>query len=250
MLILFRSITLTILSGMIFLSQANATGEKLSPDISKGSLHIIKRMEYKEGVPNGLLHAISLVETNIGRTGKYLPWPYTIRLNRYKSEKLINLDKAYNILERLLDVGYSKFDLAIDGDSYYSLSSSNLEDLLQNASSLNNAVITSRSVIKYMSGKEEAKAFLKLLLNSKWYNFKVGIMQLSYSQIRHLPDIYKSLDAYNNISIMIKQLKEIRKSYEWWESVGTYHSKRPKKAKRYVKNVWSMYQRVYKLKVK
>lgn len=238
---------------LLILCSASASFASVSvfnPSVSKDSLRTLKRMEYKEGVPNGLLHAISLVETNIGQTGKYMPWPYTIRLNRYKGDVITDVDVAFEKLEYLIDLGYKTFDLTIDGDLNYSLSAIRVEEVLANSYSAKEIKISSRSLINYFKDKKESSEFLNRLIKKKWYNFKVGIMQLDYNDIKALDDVTDSLNAYDNINIMVKKIKTIRKQHTWWESVGFYHSKKPAKAKRYVKNVWSMYQRVHKIKVR
>lgn len=247
---LLRCVALIFLGISCFISQASA--KSTDPvKIAQDSLRTIKRMEYKEGIPNGMLHAISLVETNFGRTDKYMPWPYTIRLDKFKSEKIVDVDKAFILLEKLLDMGYIRFDIIIDDEPNYSVSAIHVEDLLQDNYKSKNIQISARSIIKYLDNKKEAKSFLKKLLDSKWYSFKVGTMQLTYEQIKNnLPNVYQSLNTYDNVTVMVKQLRKIRQKYDWWESVGMYHSRKPRKSKLYVKNVWSVYQRVYKLKVK
>lgn len=239
---------------IIFLSSADfslAESKVFSASVSKESLRTLKRMEYKEGIPNGMLHAISLVETNIGQTGRYRPWPYTIRLNRYKSQDFNNVDLAYEKLEKLFELGYQTFDLITDKEKYYSLSFYSLEDILSQNPNATKYIISARSVIKYFKSKQEASVQLNKLIANKWYEFRVGIMQLNYQDVTsNTADVTDSLNAYNNINIMVRQLKGIRSKHSWWESVGLYHSERPEKAKRYVKNVWSMYQRVHKIKVR
>lgn len=219
--------------------------------VSKDSLRTLKRMEYKEGIPNGLLHSISLVETNIGQTGKYMPWPYTIRLNGYKGKIVHNIDSAFDELEFLIDLGYQNFDIYIGKDErFYSLSAVSAEEILLANSSAKSIKITSRSLIKYFEKKPQAEKFLKSLIANKWYDFKVGIMQISYKDLSDFEDVTQALNAYDNIQIMVDKLKQIRTKYTWWEAVGYYHSKNEAKSKRYVKNVWSMYQRVHKIKVR
>lgn len=242
-----------LLFTMLFISSASlcfANTGVFNTSVSKDSLRTLKRMEYKEGIPNGLLHAISLVETNIGQTGKYRPWPYTIRLNRYRGEQITDIDNAFEKLETLIDLGYQNFDLIIDGQSFYSLSAIRVEEALSVNSSFKEVKISARSLIKYFKDKKKASLFLNRLVSKQWFDFKVGIMQLDYKDIKSLEDITDSLNAYDNINIMVKKIKLIRAQYTWWESVGQYHSKKPSKAKRYVKNVWSMYQRVHKIKVR
>ena len=218
--------------------------------VSKDSLRTLKRMEYKEGIPNGLLHSISLVETNIGQTGKYMPWPFTIRLNRYKGKMVHNIDDAFDELEFLIDLGYQNFDIYIGEERFYSLSAVSAEEILLGNTSAKSIKISSRSLIKYFGTKKEASVFLNSLVKNKWHDFKVGIMQIPYRDLAEFKDITESLNAYENIQIMVGKLKGIRMKYTWWEAVGFYHSKNEAKSKRYVKNVWSMYQRVHKIKVR
>lgn len=230
---------------------ASHASSNLSQDISEDSLRTLKRLEYKEGLPNGLLHAISLVDTNIGQTQKYMPWPYTIRLKGYTAKEVNSVDEAYEILMHLSALGYQNYDLVLDGESAYSLSSYNVQEYLSEKEIVKSIVISARGLIKYLQTKQEAEAFLANLVDNNWSLFKVGIMQLDYALVeKNLTDVNDSLNPYYNINIMLKELKEIRRQYGWWESVGKYHSDNPLLAKRYVKNVWSMYQRVHKLKVK
>jgi hypothetical protein len=246
-----KGIFLSVLFLSIF-SYSLAEGVSFSPRVSKDSLRTLKRMEYKEGIPNGMLHAISLVETNIGQTGQYRPWPYTIRLNSYKSEVFTNIDDAFDELDLLVDLGFQNFDLLLGEENIYGLSSFNLEDMLNRIDVDSQTIqISARGIIKYFKDKKEAEVALDKLISRQWYDFKVGIMQLNYSVVKSNTDnVYDALNTYENIDIMVKQLKEIRRKHTWWESVGLYHSKQQTKAKRYVKNVWAMYQRVHKIKVR
>lgn len=232
-------------------SYAWAGSTVFSNGTSQDSLRILKRMEYKEGIPNGMLHAISLVETNIGQTGKYRPWPYTIRINRYKGKKITDLDEAFAQLDILIEIGYKNFDVLIDDEIFYSLSATNVEDALNSFPESKNITISARSHIEYFKNKRSAEKALNKLIDNKWYDFKIGIMQLTYQDVKNSTNnISEALNTYENIGIMVKQLKKIRRKHSWWESVGLYHSKKPSKAKRYVKNVWSMYQRVHKIQVR
>lgn len=242
---------LTIFAFLCMSGYAWAGSTVFSNSVSQDSLRILKRMEYKEGIPNGLLHAISLVETNIGQTSKYRPWPYTIRLNRYKGQQMTDIDQAFALLDKLIDLGYQNFDLVINDKVFYGLSATNLEDTLGSYRNVETVTLSARSLIKYLKNKKQAAAVLNKLIDSEWFNFKVGIMQLNYQVAKNnTQNITEALNTYENISIMVKQLKKIRKQHTWWESVGLYHSKKPAKGKRYVKNVWSMYQRVHKVKVR
>lgn len=240
-----------ILFVLLITGNALASTVVFSESVSKSTLRTIKRMELKEGLPNGLLHSISLVETNIGQTGKYYPWPYTIRLNKYKGKEIQDIDEAFAELDMLVELGFKNFDLILDGQKYYSLSVSNLEDVLNLNLESKTIHISARSTIKYLKNEDEAVKLVKTLEKNKWEDFKVGVMQLSYTDLKtELSDVSQALNVYTNTSIMVKNLKKIRKKYTWWEAVGQYHSKKQSKAKRYVKNVWSMYQRVHKIKVR
>ncbi|PPR11234.1 MAG: hypothetical protein CFH44_00082 [Proteobacteria bacterium] len=240
-----------VLSFIFACGSSYATTAVFSESVSKDCLRTIKRMELKEGIPNGLLHSISLVETNIGQTGKYYPWPYTIRLDRYKGKVITDIDLAFEELDLLVDLGFKNFDLLLNGQKYYSLSSSNLEDILNTATDAETIHISARSTIKYLKNQQEAKKVITNLEYHNWTNFKVGVMQLSYNSLKtELNDVSEALNPYTNTGIMINQLKKIRRQHTWWEAVGKYHSKQKTKAKRYVKNVWSMYQRVHKIRVR
>jgi len=239
-----------ILTFLCATTYAEATSS-YSDRTSTESLRILKRMEYKEGIPNGLLHAISLVETNIGQTEKYKPWPYTIRLNRHPGKTLNDIDHAFTFLDYLMELGFKNFDLVIEDETFYSLSGINLEDALEQKPDATSFTISARSTIKYLKNKKDAEQAIKKLVDNNWYDFKIGIMQLNYQVVKNnTDDISDALNAYDNINIMVRQLKKVRRKHTWWESVGQYHSKKPTKAKRYVKNVWSMYQRVHKIKVR
>ncbi|HAG53526.1 MAG TPA: hypothetical protein DCL21_07050 [Alphaproteobacteria bacterium] len=240
-------LTLTFLCAATYAEASSSYSSRTSTE----SLRILKRMEYKEGIPNGLLHAISLVETNIGQTEKYKPWPYTIRINRHTGKTINDIDDAFTFLDYLIDLGFKNFDLVVDDNTFYSLSAINLEDVLTQNPDAKSITISARSTIKYLKNKKDAENAINNLVDNEWYDFKIGIMQLNYQMVKNsTQDISDALNAYDNINIMVKQLKKIRTQHTWWESVGQYHSKKPAKAKRYVKNVWSMYQRVHKIKVR
>src|SRR5690606_472075 len=88
---------------------------------------VLGRLEIEKGMPKGLLHAISLVETGLGVDGHYLPWPYTINVNSCPWFKGLNEAQVVLRLDALRKMGCRGFDVRVDGKLTRKLSYSRMK---------------------------------------------------------------------------------------------------------------------------
>jgi len=63
----------------------------------------------------------------------------------------------------------------------------------------------------------------------------------NFKQVDHV------FDPSKNVTYAVNYLRKHKKDRDWWRSVGRYHSGTEKHAKRYIENVWEMYQKVHRL---
>ena len=98
-----------------FVGASSSFAERLNEDVAFRAWKVIASVERENGIPLGLLHSMSLVETGKGVNGKMLPWPYTVRLNSSVKRESRDSLMAVNNLIDLMKLGYRSFDVTIDG---------------------------------------------------------------------------------------------------------------------------------------
>ncbi len=211
----------------------------------------ISKVEYKEGIPQGLLHSISLVETGKGLKGNILPWPYTIGLNSPGYQQVSVKNELLKKLKYYKKIGFAQFDLKIDDKLYQKLSAEEIYVISEKSKEEDfiEVELKPRHISKRFSNKQLAKKFANNLVENNYENFDIGIMQINWRYHKSgFSSVEEALDVYRNANYAVSYLRKNRKNNTWWQTVGRYHSKTPKHAKRYIKSVWNMYKRIHNLK--
>ena len=205
-------------------------------------------VEAENGIPHGLLHSISLVETGQGLEGQILPWPYTVNVNTTAAKKDAPFANLLN-LHHMQGLGFVKFNVTMgDGKKYERISAKDAEALLKRASE-DKAVSLQGSVFsKRFNNKWAAVFFVNRMISAGYDSIDIGLMQINWRyHHKAFENVAEAFDPYKNARYAVSYLLEHRRDNDWWGSVGRYHSKTPKYATKYVKNVWAMYQKVHRL---
>lgn len=224
----------------------NDTHEKTN--VAMGAWKALHDVEAENGIPHGLLHSISLVETGQGLEGQILPWPYTVNVNTTSSKKM-GAYKALLDLRHMQGLGFKRFNVTMaDGKKYSRISSTDAEDLLKRTPEDETVSLQGSVFAKRFNNKWSAVFFVNRMLAAGYDSVDIGLMQINWRyHSKAFTDVAEAFDPYKNARYAVSYLLEHRQDYDWWQSVGRYHSKTPKYATRYVKNVWAMYQKVHRL---
>lgn len=221
----------------------------LDPRVAHEAWVVISKIEYREGIPVGLLHAMSLVETGKGQEGKYLlPWPYTVNVNGGLAKDYPSSAEALAQLDKLRALGFDRFDVTVDRVARAGLTGAAAENFLTGMEGAK-YTLRARPYAKSFQSKDQGSAFVQGLLDKGYENIDIGLMQVNWKYHgKEFESVADAFDPYKNVSYAVAYLREHRKTRDWWGSVGRYHSATGELAKRYVTNVWGMYQRVHRLK--
>lgn len=208
----------------------------------------IAKVEHQNGIPLGLLHAMSLTETGMGQDGQLLPWPYTVGINRSPEREYGSLSAGRAELKRLVALGFSKFDLTVNGRRHTELSRTMAELYLAGSNDVARVKIQGVNFAKRFNSKDQAVAFAKKMIAGGHNNLDLGLMQINWKvHGKNFRSVEDAFDMSRNLNYAVNYLREHRQTRDWWGSVGRYHSATPTYARKYIRNVWNMYQRVHRL---
>jgi hypothetical protein len=211
---------------------------------------MISKIEHREGLPLGLLHSMSLVETGSGMSGSMLPWPYTLGVNSPGYKQFNNNEKLKSHLEHHQKLGFKKFDLEINNEKHRNIGYTEILKLAKFSGSQSKINLKPLHFSRQFASKEKAKVFATELLDNDYDNFDIGMMQINWHYHKGgFESIDDALDVYRNTNYAVSYLRKHRKNRTWWETVGRYHSGTEKYAKKYIRNVWNMYKRIHNLDV-
>ena len=207
----------------------------------------ISQVERQYDIPRGLLHSMSLVETGQGQQGLLLPWPYTINVNHSVLKSFSTSDKAVAYLKELQRLGFKKFDIKMAGRRLRGLSATSAVALLDTTTSwpvqLRGGLFARR-----FDNKTDAVFFTRRLIDAGQTNVDIGLMQVNWKYHgEHFDNVATAFDSYQNLRYAVSYLLEHQKDLDWWGRVGRYHSGTGVHAKKYVEDVWAMYQKVHRL---
>jgi hypothetical protein len=206
----------------------------------------IAKLEQKNGIPKGLLHSMSLVETGQGLEGKVMPWPYTVGVNSPGMVTFKNGTEALAKLDTYNRLGFAKFDVTVNGETQKKLTLYRAERTLARVDG--EVKIRPYHYAKRFKDKQEAVEFVQASLDLGYKNLDVGLMQINWRYHgEKFTNVSQALDPYQNASYAVQYLTKHKQTRDWWGSVGRYHSGTQKHAKRYVKHVWRMYQRLHQI---
>lgn len=228
--------------------RADYENDPFNPVIARDAWVLIAQAERANGIPAGLLHAMSLVETGKGIRGWVLPWPYTIGVNGTGVQKFTSRDEAMAAFARYRTLGFVRFNLRGPG---VSLSKAQPLDVAKSLGTLPaQAAITLEGINfgRRFNNATEAEAFLNRMFASGYRNIDVGMMQINWkvhgSKFRN---VREALEPTNNLNYAVRYLLEHRQTRDWWGSVGRYHSGTKVYANRYIRNVYNMYLRIHRV---
>lgn len=234
------------LLGVLFAMPAHA--QDLDEKIAYDAWKVIHQFEVQEGIPRGLLHSMSLVETGLGMDGRYLPWPYTLNINQSEKYTFSDAESAVEKLKLLSNLGYERFNVTVDGHKADNLIVGRAKDWLT-ATKGKMLTLVARNISKRYPNKASALMAAKRLVNNGNRNFDIGLMQVNwYWHGKHFASLDEALDPYPNVAYAVSYLRKHHETMDWWDSVGRYHSGKQVYANKYVASVWDMYQRVHRLK--
>ena len=224
-----------------------ASADAYDSRIARDAWMTLAKVENRYGIPKGLLHSMSLVETGQGLSGKVMPWPYTVGINPTGKHKFDSARMALNDLDKLRLMGFKRFNVSVDGTMRKNLSASTAESFIS-AAEATSFTVQGRHFSKRFESKNLAVSFVENILGQGYKNIDIGLMQINWKYHgENFTNVSEALDPYHNANYAVSYLQKHRKTRDWWGSVGRYHSGTNKHATKYIKNVWSMYQRVHRL---
>lgn len=223
------------------------SGEEKST-IAMNAWKALHDVESENGIPFGLLHSISLVETGQGMQGQILPWPYTANVNS-TSVKKEGAYKALLDVRHMSGLGFQKFNITLsNGKKFNRVDGKTAEELLGREPEDAKVQLQGAQFAKRFDNKWAAVFFVNRMIAAGYNSIDIGLMQVNWKyHSKAFANVAEAFDPYINARYAVSYLLEHRQDHDWWASVGRYHSKTPKYADRYVKNVWAMYQKVHRL---
>ena len=138
----------------------------------------IAKLEQANGIPKGLLHSMSLVETGQGLEGKVMPWPYTVGVNSPGTVTFASSADALAKLDVYNQLGFSKFDVTVNGEVQERLTLYRAERLAARAEG--EVKVRPYHYAKRFSDKQEAVDFVEGALKLGYQNLDVGLMQINW----------------------------------------------------------------------
>lgn len=228
----------------LLIASLQAKAESFDEDIAQHAWDVINKIEYRDSVPQGLLHSMALVESGHRFGNKFMPWPYAVNVNKTIFEEYADPLKAKEEILFLSSKGFPKFDLKFNDERYYGLTKEAAVAFLRKHKS--SVMLRTSGVSKKFATKAEAVSFVQQMQSLGIENIDVGLMQVN---LKYHGDAFESLeqafDPYTNVNYAVSYLLKQRKTEGWWPSVGRYHSKTGLHATQYVRTVYDMYQLVH-----
>lgn len=207
----------------------------------------VSQIEKQNGIPRGLLHSMSLVETGRGLDGAILPWPYTIGINSPTKQKYTHPQKALNDIAYWQKLGFTKFDTVVSGKNYGRIGAEKARVAVLSAQDGDAISVRAHNFAKRFHSQREAAIFAENLLAHGYKNMDVGLMQINWRyHSENFSSIYNALNPLHNANYAVSYLRS-HDGNTWWKKVGRYHSGTQKHAKKYIDLVWNMYQKIHRL---
>lgn len=227
---------------------ASAGARDLDPGVAMEAWKLLHQMEVENNIPQGLLHAISLMETGGGMAGQMVPWPYAVNVNTGSWQKGVP-GEVMSQISYLANLGFKKFTVRKpSGERVTGLKPAQARALLKKQASDLPLALRGERFSKRFSNKWQGVFFVNRLLVAGHDNVDIGLMQVNWMYHgQNFTDLAEAFDPYHNVTYAVSYLMRHRKTLDWWGSVGRYHSGTKRHADRYIKGVWSMYQKVHRL---
>ncbi|RYG60780.1 MAG: hypothetical protein EON60_05875 [Alphaproteobacteria bacterium] len=229
-------------------AHADYENDPFNPVIARDAWVLISQAERANGIPAGLLHAMSLVETGKGIRGWVLPWPYTIGVNGTGVQKFASREEALTAFARYRSLGFVRFNLRAPGVSLSKAKPLDVAKALGGLPAQSAITLEGINFGRRFNNATEAETFLSRMFGAGYRNIDVGMMQINWkvhgSKFRN---VREALDPNNNLNYAVRYLLEHRQTRDWWGSVGRYHSGTKVYANRYIRNVYNMYLRIHRV---
>ncbi len=220
--------------------------DPFSPTIARESWDLIGRTEQAYGVPPGLLHAMSLVETGQGMRGWMLPWPYTVCINSTGAKSYLKLEHAIKDLAWMRNLGFVRFDAKVGTQSLSNAKVADVTALLAGQPNATTYSITPRPFSRRFANAADASQYVYGMFAKGHRNMDLGLMQINWRvHGNKLGSVQAAFDPQRNVRYAVTYLLEHKQTRDWWGSVGRYHSGTPTYARRYVGKVYGWYKRVH-----
>jgi hypothetical protein len=218
------------------------------PTVARQAWVALAKIERSHGIPRGLLHSMSLVETGQGLKGQLLPWPYTVGVNPTGQRKFKTVADTLAEVESLQTLGFKRFNLTINTEEHENISPVTLKRLLEKTQGRMFS-LQGRHFGERFKTVHEAVTFAQGLLQRGYKNMDIGLMQINWRYHGNkFASLAEAFDPFKNASYAVEYLQKHREERDWWQSVGRYHSGTERHAKRYIKSVYSMYKKVHRIK--
>lgn len=222
--------------------------DPFDPIIARDAWVLIAQAERANGIPAGLLHAMSLVETGKGIRGWVLPWPYTVGVNGTGVQSFTSRDAAMAAFTRYRALGFVNFNVRGAG---INLKNAKGMQVATTLGSLPPTAVVTLEGVNYgrrFNTAQEAETFLNRMFAAGYRNMDVGMMQINWKvHGKHFANVKEALDPHNNLAYAVQYLLEHRQTRDWWGSVGRYHSGTSVYANRYIRSVYAMYLRIHRV---
>lgn len=224
-----------------------------NPIIARDAWLLIGRTEQSNGIPPGLLHAMALTETGQGIRGWMLPWPYTVGINSTGKRDYLKGQHALNDLAWMRKVGYVRYDVRAGTQVLAKVTYDQAVALINSRPNEGLYRLEPYPFGRRFNNVNEAEKFVYSRFALGHRNMDIGMMQINWRvHGQHFSSVREALEPNRNVQYAVTYLLEHRQSpkfgRDWWTSVGRYHSATPRYAKKYILNVWNMYQRIHRLK--
>lgn len=215
--------------------------------IAREAWFTVSQIEKNNGIPRGLLHSMSLVETGQGLEGFILPWPYTIGINSPQKKRYTGSQKALNDIAYWQKLGFKKFDVVVAGKNYGRIKAEPARIAVLSAGEADAVSVRAHNFAKRFKNQADAAAFGEKLLRQGYKNMDVGLMQINWRYHgENFSSISDALNPRKNANYAVEYLRS-HEGKTWWKKVGRYHSGTKKHAKKYINLVWGMYQKIHRL---
>ena len=229
-------------------ARADYENDPFDPLIARDAWMLIAQAERSNGIPAGLLHAMSLVETGKGIRGWVLPWPYTIGVNGTGVQKFATREEAMAAFTRYRNLGFVRFNVTALGVRLNKAKPLDVAAALGSVPAGSPVTLEGINYGRRFNSEREAAAFLRRMFSAGYRNVDVGMMQINWRvHSQHFASIEEALNPDTNLNYAVRYLLEHRQTRDWWGSVGRYHSGTSRYANKYIRNVYNMYLRIHRV---
>lgn len=227
-------------------ARADYDRDPYSATIARESWDLIGRTEMANGIPSGLLHAMSLTETGQGMSGWMMPWPYTVGVNSPGKKDYLKLQHALNDVAWFRKMGFVRFDVSVNGKSINGLKADAVTVLFNVYPTATGYTIKPQPFGRRFASATEARGFVDKMFGFGHKNLDLGLMQINYKVHGHkFRSVNELFNPVVNVNYAASYLMEHKQTRDWWGSVGRYHSGTQMYARKYISTVYKWYKRVH-----